>query len=163
MERTAPPRRTWRERLAEALWTPRAFEWNLAGAAAACVVALVVGGVVAASRSSGSSPQSGSSVAASAPAPATVLVRLVVVHPGARMVQAAGDFNGWNPERTPLEPVSSGAWTVTIPLEPGRYEYMFVVDGQEWIADPFAVEQADDGFGSRNAVLDVRPPMEASL
>jgi hypothetical protein len=47
---------------------------------------------------------------------------------------------------------------VTIPLEPGRYEYQFVVDGREWIGDPFASEQNADGFGSRNAVLDVRPP-----
>jgi len=48
---------------------------------------------------------------------------------------------------------------VTIPLKPGRYEYMFVVDGQQWIPDPFAAEQTDDGFGSRNAVLEVRPPV----
>ena len=67
------------------------------------------------------------------------------------------------PAETPLEPVSNGAWTVTIPLEPGRYEYQFVVDGEQWIADPFAVEQNDDGFGSRNAVLDVRPSAGASL
>jgi hypothetical protein len=40
---------------------------------------------------------------------------------------------------------------------------MFVVNGEQWVADPFAVEQIDDGFGSRNAVLDVRPPAEASL
>ena len=79
------------------------------------------------------------------------------------MVQVAGDFNGWNPARTPLEQVSSGAWTVTLPLEPGRYEYMFVVDGQQWIADPFAAEQSDDGFGSRNAVLEVRPQTGTSL
>ena len=34
---------------------------------------------------------------------------------------------------------------------------MFVLDGQQWIGDPFAAEQNDDGFGSRNAVLEVRP------
>jgi len=34
------------------------------------------------------------------------------------------------------------------------------VDGERWIADPFAAEQSDDGFGSHNAVLDVRPPAE---
>jgi hypothetical protein len=34
---------------------------------------------------------------------------------------------------------------------------MFVVNGEQWIADPFAVERSDDGFGSQNAVLDVRP------
>jgi hypothetical protein len=117
----------------------------------------------------GSSPRSATpppdAVAVSAPAaPATpVLVRLVVVQPGARTVQAAGDFNGWNPARTPLEQLSSGAWTVTIPLEPGRYEYMFVIDGQQWIADPFAVEHNDDGFGARNAVLEVRPLAGAAL
>jgi hypothetical protein len=32
---------------------------------------------------------------------------------------------------------------------------MFVIDGKQWIADPFAVDGAGDGFGSQNAVLDV--------
>jgi 1,4-alpha-glucan branching enzyme len=82
------------------------------------------------------------------------------VQPGARSVHAAGDFNGWNPARTPLEPVANGGWMVTIPLEPGRYEYMFVVDGQ-WMSDPFATESTDDGFGSRNAVLDIRPSADS--
>ena len=40
-----------------------------------------------------------------------VLVRLVMLQPGARSVQAAGDFNGWDPASTPLEPTTSGAWT----------------------------------------------------
>jgi hypothetical protein len=40
---------------------------------------------------------------------------------------------------------------------------MFVVDGEDWIVDPFAVEQSDDGFGAQNAVLEVRPPTELSL
>ena len=85
-----------------------------------------------------------------------------MLEPGARTVGVAGDFNGWDPVQTLLEPSASGAWTVTLPLEPGRYEYMFVVDGTQWIADPFAAEQQDDGFGSRNAVLDVRS-VETSL
>jgi hypothetical protein len=142
------------------LWTPHVFEWNLAGAAT-CVALLAVGGVIAGigTRSSSTTPSVPPAPVAASAAPSheRVLVRLVVVHPGARTVQAAGDFNGWNPTETPLEQVSNGAWTVTIPLEPGRYEYQFVVDGEQWIADPFAVEQNDDGFGSRNAVLDVRP------
>jgi hypothetical protein len=46
-----------------------------------------------------------------------------------------------------------------LPLQPGRYEYKFVVDG-EGIADPFAAEHNDDGFGSSNAVLEVRPPAD---
>jgi len=154
---------TW-GRLIDALWAPRALQWNLAGAAAvACVALIAVGAVVATGvrrpvASVADAPPAGSG-RAQAP---VVLVRLVVVQPDARVVQAAGDFNGWNPSRTPLEQTADGAWTVTLPLEPGRYEYQFVVDGDRWIGDPFAVEQSNDGFGSRNAVLDVRLA-EASL
>ncbi|HET9362461.1 MAG TPA: isoamylase early set domain-containing protein [Vicinamibacterales bacterium] len=160
MERTAERPSAW-QRAIDALWAPHAFRWNLAGATA--LAALLVAGALSA-RSLMVPPASTPAPVAAAPAgPSPVLVRLVVLQPDAMSVALAGDFNGWDPMRTPLEQTSSGAWTVTIPLEPGRYEYMFVVDGKEWIADPFAVEQSDDGFGSRNAVLDVRPPMEASL
>jgi hypothetical protein len=152
MERTAPARPALWRKVADALWAPRELRWNLASAVAMAGVALLVGGGLVARRLG---PRPGA-VAPATSAP--VLVRLVVVQSQARTVQVAGDFNGWNPARTPLEQASSGAWTVTIPLKPGRYEYMFVVDGQQWIADPFAAEQNDDGFGSRNAVLDVRPP-----
>ena len=152
-----PPAASTRMRLIDRLWAPRALPWNLAGAAAvACVILLALGaGVAQALRWRTASVD----LSSNAPtAPPVVLVRLVVVQPGARVVQAAGDFNGWNPSETPLEPTADGAWTVTLPLEPGRYEYQFVVDGEQWIGDPFAAEQSDDGFGSRNAVLDVRPP-----
>ena len=153
----------WR-RLIDAMWAPRALQWNFAGAAAmACVALIAVGAVVATGLRRPVASVADATPAVSGPAQApVVLVRLVVVQPGARVVQAAGDFNGWNPSRTPLEQTTDGAWTVTLPLEPGRYEYQFVVDGDRWIGDPFAVEQSNDGFGSRNAVLDVRPA-EASL
>ena len=153
---------TWR-RLIDAMWAPRTLQWNFAGAAAvACVALLAVGAALVTGMR-----QPETSIAEKTPAAAVdgagrVLVRLVVVQPGARVVQAAGDFNGWNPSRTPLEQTADGAWTVTLPLEPGRYEYSFVVDGDRWIGDPFAVEKSNDGFGSQNAVLDVRPA-EASL
>jgi 1,4-alpha-glucan branching enzyme len=83
---------------------------------------------------------------------------LVVVQPDAKVVQVAGDFNGWNPDRTSLELAQGGVWTVTLPLEPGRYQYMLVVDGDRWVADPLAAEYADDGFGAQNAVLEVPAP-----
>ncbi len=167
MERTKPARPTW-HRLSNALWAPRSLQWNVASAVAvACVALFVVGWIVAGGLTGQQAPTDRGAdvpVTSVAERPSMpVLVRLVVLRPGARTVQAAGDFNEWNPARTPLEQIASGAWTVTIPLEPGRYKYMFVVDGQEWVADPFAVEHSDDGFGSRNAVLDVRPPMESPL
>jgi Glycogen recognition site of AMP-activated protein kinase len=148
MERIATPS-PWRT-LLDTLWTPHAFRWNLAGAmAAASLAAIVVATLLT---------RSGSKPAIAPSPPSATLVRLMIVEPGAKTVQVAGDFNGWNPMHTSLEQISDGAWAVTIPLKPGRYAYMFVVDGQRWVADPFAAEQKDDGFGSRNAVLDVRPP-----
>jgi hypothetical protein len=85
----------------------------------------------------------------------TVLVRLVLVDPQARSVSVAGDFNGWDPARTPLERTEGGLWTAMLPLESGRYHYMFFVDGQTWVPDPFAAETSLDGFGAQNSVLDV--------
>ncbi|MGH9237390.1 MAG: hypothetical protein ACRD3G_05055 [Vicinamibacterales bacterium] len=156
-----------RNRLIDRLWTPRTFHWNLAGAAAVgCLLLFALGSAIAlvGRPFRGADSVAGSLASSSEPAaPPVVLVRLVVVQPGAKVVQAAGDFNGWNPSETPLEPTADGAWTVTLPLEPGRYEYQFVVDGAQWIGDPFAAEQSDDGFGAQNAVLDVRPPAEGML
>ena len=164
---TLPPVAARPSRFIDRLWAPRTLHWNLATAAAVgCLLLFGLGGAIAlvGRPFSGAGPAAGSLASSSEPAPPpVVLVRLVVVQPGAKVVQAAGDFNGWNPSETPLEPTADGAWTVTLPLEPGRYEYQFVVDGAQWIGDPFAAEQSDDGFGSQNAVLDVRPPAEGML
>lgn len=145
-------------RAASWLWTPRVLRWNMASAVA---LAAAVTLIVAAAVVTGRSWRSGSDRTAVAVAPTlrspTMLVRLIVMQPNAKTVAVAGDFNGWNPARTPLERVSGDAWAVTIPLQAGRYEYMFVVNGEQWLADPFATERRDDGFGSQNAVLEVRP------
>ncbi len=142
------------------LWTPRTLTWSLGGLAVAASLLLLVGTVTVMMLRE---PRALSVATAGAPGgDSPVLVRLVVLRPGAASIQIAGDFNGWNPARTSLTQVATGTWSVTIPLPPGRYEYQLVVDGHEWIADPFAAEQNDDGFGSRNAILDVPPsPIEA--
>ena len=74
----------------------------------------------------------------------------------AHTVAIAGDFNGWNPQANTLEdPDGDGIWTATLDLEPGRYEYMFVLDGEEWFPDPNALRYVKDGFGNRNAILEI--------
>jgi hypothetical protein len=133
-----PPRRsvlTW-------LRAPRVSPLGaLGGAAAAALVAAVLAGRLA--------PR--------APAPAAgepVVALLRLEAPQARSVQVAGDFNGWRPEATPLRRGEGGIWGARVPLTPGRrYQYVFVVDG-EWVPDP-AAPSTDDGFGGRNAVLDL--------
>lgn len=153
-----PRRRAW-HRLASVLLAPRRLQWNLA-AAALVLVAVAVGLVLPGLQPAAEVP-AGEARADTSAAP--VLVRLVVLEPDAGTVQVAGDFNAWNPAETPLRPAEGGAWTVTIALAPGRYEYMFVIDGDRWISDPFATERSADGFGSENAVLDVRPTAEDAL
>ena len=74
----------------------------------------------------------------------------------AHTVAIAGDFNGWNPQANTLEdPDGDGIWTATLDLEPGRYEYMFVLDGEEWFPDPNALRYVKDGFGNKNAILEI--------
>jgi hypothetical protein len=159
----ALPDRSWWRRTVDAIWMPRLMHWNLGGALAAAGAVLLALSASALLWQQSAATTVAPSGSEAAPASTAVLVRLVVLQPGARSVHVAGDFNGWDPDRTPLEQISSGAWMTTVSLEPGRYEYMFVVDGSTWIADPFAAEQSDDGFGARNAVLEVRPPQASSL
>jgi len=74
----------------------------------------------------------------------------------AHTVAIAGDFNGWNPQANILEdPEGDGIWTGTLKLEPGRYEYMFVLDGEKWFPDPNALRYVKDGFGNKNAILEI--------
>ncbi len=71
-------------------------------------------------------------------------------------VSIAGDFNGWDPQANILEdPEGDGIWTGTLKLEPGRYEYMFVLDGEKWFPDPNALRYVKDGFGNKNAILEI--------
>lgn len=154
-----PPSLGWWERMRAVVTAPRTLEWNLAGAlAAACVASVaVVGLYTIVPRRVVEVPVMNvpaQTIAGMKQEP-TVFVRLVLLQPDAQSVSVAGDFNGWNPSQTPLERSDGGMWTATISLKPGRYQYMFVIDGKRWIVDPLASEEATDGFGSRNAVLDV--------
>jgi len=72
----------------------------------------------------------------------------------AKSIAVAGDFNGWNTSTNRLEdPEGDGIWTGKMYLKPGRYEYMLVIDNSKWVTDPNANVYANDGFGSKNAVL----------
>jgi hypothetical protein len=71
-------------------------------------------------------------------------------------VAIAGDFNNWDPQANLLEKSEGdGVWTGTLKLKPGRYEYMFVMDGEKWFPDPNALRYVKDGFGNKNAILEI--------
>ena len=101
-------------------------------------------------------PSSRTSIAGSGagPAAAQVVTRFVFVAPQASSVHLTGEFLEWSEQGVALQdPRGTGVWTVDLPLDPGVYQYSFVVDGREWRPDPLAVSQVDDGFGRQNSVV----------
>ncbi len=87
-----------------------------------------------------------------------ILVEFSLDAPGATTVAVAGDFSGWESNFVLNDADGDGIWTGRIPITPGVHQYMFVIDGTEWVTDPRAQRYSDDGFGNRNAVLTVAPP-----
>jgi hypothetical protein len=83
------------------------------------------------------------------------LVTFVLLAPQARSVALAGDFNDWDASRVLMRREASGLWTVDVPLTPGRYRYVFVVDGRRFVADPAAPRAAGDDFGTPTSVVTV--------
>ena len=82
-----------------------------------------------------------------------VYVQFVLEAPGATSVSLAGDFSDWEASVTLADQNADGFWTARVPVRPGVYGYMFLIDGTEWRTDPRADRYRDDGFGNRNAVL----------
>jgi hypothetical protein len=70
--------------------------------------------------------------------------------PAAGKVFIVGDFTLWIPE--PMESDDDGVWTVELAVEPGRYEFGFLVDG-EWFVPPGAGGIVIDEWGQPNATL----------
>ena len=73
-------------------------------------------------------------------------------------VRIAGDFNGWVPDRGVRSLIASEGqtrvWTKVLTLEPGTYQYRYVVDG-EWREDPTNPRSAPGPTGQPNSILHV--------
>ncbi len=76
--------------------------------------------------------------------------------PDAKSVHLAGNFNDWNTSSHPLDRVKTGEgngmWEKAVYLEPGVYEYRFIVDGV-WHDDEGFVEGWTNEFGSLSRVI----------
>ncbi|MBI3029668.1 MAG: hypothetical protein HYY64_09175 [Candidatus Rokubacteria bacterium] len=76
--------------------------------------------------------------------------------PGAKSVGLAGDFNRWDvSDHQMAYDAQLDAWTITLALEPGRYEYKFFVDGCDWWNDPSG-PKVPNVWGSENSYVDVQ-------
>lgn len=68
-------------------------------------------------------------------------------------VHVAGSFNGWSSTKNKLK-YKDGAFTTSILLSKGKYEYKFLVDGI-WCVDPECKDWAPNEHGSLNSVITV--------
>ena len=138
--------RSWIARTGQQLWTPRlvtfAFRpaYTLFAAAAVLLLIAVV-----------SNPWSDrpSTAMATQDASEKVYVQFRLQISDAADVRLAGSFTHWQAQYQ-LHQTAPGLWTVTLPLTPGVHDYAFIVDGQRWVADPYAAA-VQDGFGGVNS------------
>lgn len=118
--------------------------------AASLVVLVAIG-----ARAIGPSGSPTNRVAAATPVHDTVtFVRFVFVGQ-AQSVSLVGDFNQWGATPLPLHATGTGdTWAASVPVSSGRHEYAFIVNGKQWVADPFAARESDE-FDTNSSVITV--------
>ena len=80
-------------------------------------------------------------------------VDFTVSAPDAREIYLVGDFNHWKiNEESRLARLDDGKWVKKMGLEPGKYRYKFVVDG-EWTIDDHNTDREQNAFGTFDSVI----------
>lgn len=70
---------------------------------------------------------------------------------GANSVFLSGSFNEWAISESPLDQTETG-WELKIKLQPGKYTYKFIIDGN-WITDPNNELKENDISANTNSIL----------
>ena len=73
--------------------------------------------------------------------------------PEAQNVSLVGNFNNWDYTKT-MKKDKDGLWKSRYDLEPGKYEYRYLVDG-EWQNDPNCENTQPNQYGTHNCILEV--------
>ena len=80
-------------------------------------------------------------------------ILFVINAPNAQNVYLTGEFTNWSREGIRMEKdEKTGFWKAVLHLEPGEYEYRFIVDGV-WIKDPNNTDSVLNEFGQENSLL----------
>jgi cyclomaltodextrinase / maltogenic alpha-amylase / neopullulanase len=71
---------------------------------------------------------------------------------GEKEISLFGQFNSWDRHNLPMiDTNGDGIVEVEIPLDPGRYEYKFFIDGRE-VVDPANPNKVSNGMGDFNSL-----------
>lgn len=76
-------------------------------------------------------------------------------HEDASVVVLSGSFNAWNQSQLVFGR-EGDEWVCRIDLDPGVYQYKFILDG-DWLLDPSNPDTAEDEAGNVNNVLEIKP------
>ena len=74
--------------------------------------------------------------------------------PPGEIVYVAGNFNGWDPFMYELREYPAGVYSISLPLPPGSYQYVFFHNGQRFV-DPHNPRRVYSRDGSAASVIDV--------
>jgi hypothetical protein len=150
-------------RIARSAWTAHEIRlrvrpvYGLAAAAALATILVAGGALLSGVLQSPGTTGTASLQTSVAEAPAgAIYVQFRLEAGTASNVALAGSFSDWQPTHG-MQQSGDGVWTILLPLPPGVHDYGFIVDGERWVADPYA-PQVDDGFGGVNSRLTVLTP-----
>lgn len=75
----------------------------------------------------------------------------------AQQVFLVGDFNGWNEQATPMNPLKSGEFSTVLELgtDTPEYQFRYLYDGSRWENDWEADGYATNGVDGENSIVRV--------
>ena len=88
-------------------------------------------------------------------------VTLKLKDEGYTQVQIKGEMNAWNPAATQVS-LEDGEWVTRLSINPGNYQYKYIVDGQD-INDPHNDRVVSNGSGGTNSLLSLPKPKKSEL
>jgi hypothetical protein len=75
--------------------------------------------------------------------------------PPGETVTVAGSFNGWDPFMYELVESPAGVYSLTLPLPPGKYQYLFFHRGERFL-DPYNVNRVYSRDGKAFSDIEIR-------
>jgi hypothetical protein len=75
-------------------------------------------------------------------------VTLTASAPGVEAVEITGDFTNWVPVRLAPGNGTTDSWSVTLPINPGKYGMNIRINGGPWAVPPGLLSMLDEFGGS---------------